>query len=94
MQPAELNANLDEEVLLELGGGLLVSLALGALLYEGVEVKPQVAHLVAQVLTSLSPAASALALGNKFHSLQRFPSGGGRARACPAITNTDRFLGI
>lgn len=58
MQPAELSANLDEEVLLELCGSLLVGLALGALLYEGVEVEAQVAHLVAQVLTSLSPAAS------------------------------------
>ena len=72
MQPAELNANLDEEVLLELGGGLLVGLALGALLYEGVEVKPQVAHLVAQVLTSLSPAATTLTLRNTFTHNKRF----------------------
>ena len=51
-------ADLDEEVLLELGGSLLVGLALGALLYEGVQVEAQVAHLVAQVLTGLSPASS------------------------------------
>lgn len=94
MQPAELNANLDEEVLLELGGGLLVSLALGALLYEGVEVKPQVAHLVAQVLASLSPAASSLTLGKISLATKGFPSVGGRACACPAITNTRRFLGF
>lgn len=48
---------LDEEVLLELSGGLLVSLALGALFYESVQIKSQVTHLVAQVLTSLSPAS-------------------------------------
>ena len=42
----EKGADLDEEILLELSGSLLVSLALGALFYEGVEVKAQVAHLV------------------------------------------------
>ncbi len=55
MGPAR-RAHLDEEVLLELGGCLLVSFALGAGLYQGVEVKAQVTHLVTQVLTGLSPA--------------------------------------
>ena len=57
-------ADLDEEVLLELGSSLLVGLALGALLYQGVQVKAQVAYLVTQVLTSLSPASSATTIIN------------------------------
>lgn len=50
-------ANLDEEVLLDLVGSLLVGLALGAGLYQSVQVKSQVTDLVTQILTSLSPAS-------------------------------------
>ena len=54
-------SDLDEEVLLELVGSLLVCLALLAALNQGVQVEAQVTHLVAQVLPSLSPAPGHMA---------------------------------
>lgn len=48
--------HLDQKVLLELVGSLLVSLTLGVVLDQGVDVKAQVAHLVTQLFAGLSPA--------------------------------------
>lgn len=63
--PGKAATYLQQEVLLELVSRLPVGLVLAAVLDEGVEVKAQVAHLVAQLLTSLSPAdaESCLATG-------------------------------